>query len=69
VIAATNALGMGVDILDIRVIFHIGTPRILLDYTQESGRAGRDSQASKAIIIQSHGMEGSRPDTREGEGN
>ncbi|KAL4732889.1 P-loop containing nucleoside triphosphate hydrolase protein [Aspergillus similis] len=58
VIAATNALGMGVDIPDIRVIFHMGVPRMLLDYAQESGRAGRDGQASEAIIIQPHGMEG-----------
>jgi superfamily II DNA helicase RecQ len=69
VIAATNALGMGVDIPDIRVIFHMGAPRTLLDYAQESGRAGRDGQASEAIIIQPHGMEGGRPDAREGEGD
>ncbi|KAL2835637.1 P-loop containing nucleoside triphosphate hydrolase protein [Aspergillus pseudodeflectus] len=56
-IAATNALGMGVDIPDIRVIFHIGMPRTLLDYAQESGRAGRDGQASEAIIIQPDGMD------------
>jgi superfamily II DNA helicase RecQ len=37
VIAATSALGMGVDIPNIRSIIHIGTPRTLLDYTQESG--------------------------------
>jgi superfamily II DNA helicase RecQ len=69
VIAATNALGMGVDIPDIRVIFYIGAPRTLLDYAQESRWAGWDSQASEAIIIQPHGMEGGRPDAREGEGN
>ena len=32
VIAATSALGMGVDIPDIRLIVHLGTPRTLLDY-------------------------------------
>ncbi|KAF7174543.1 hypothetical protein CNMCM5623_007767 [Aspergillus felis] len=42
VIAATSALGMGVDIPNICSIIHIGTPRMLLDYAQESGRAGRD---------------------------
>ncbi|KAL2843525.1 hypothetical protein BJX68DRAFT_270023 [Aspergillus pseudodeflectus] len=57
VIVATNALGMGVDIPDIRVIIHIGMPRTLLDYVQESGRARWDGQASEAIIIQPEGMD------------
>jgi superfamily II DNA helicase RecQ len=52
VIAATSALGMGVDIPDIRCIIYIGFPRLLLDYAQESGRAGRDRAPSEAIIIQ-----------------
>ncbi|OKP04999.1 hypothetical protein PENSUB_6744 [Penicillium subrubescens] len=51
VIAATSALGMGVDIPDIRCIIHIGFPRSLLDYAQESGWAGRDHLPSEAMII------------------
>jgi superfamily II DNA helicase RecQ len=51
VIVATNALGLGVDIPDIRVVIHAGTPRKLRDYAQESGRAGRDGLASEAIIV------------------
>jgi superfamily II DNA helicase RecQ len=57
VIAATSALGMGVDIPDIRCIIHIGFPRSLLDYAQESGRAGRDHLRSEAIIIQPEGFD------------
>ncbi|KAL4732842.1 P-loop containing nucleoside triphosphate hydrolase protein, partial [Aspergillus similis] len=57
VIAATSALGMGIDIPDIRCVIHLGRPRTLLDYGQESGRAGRDGQASEAIIIHPQGWD------------
>ncbi|KAH1834578.1 hypothetical protein KXV52_009093 [Aspergillus fumigatus] len=72
VIAATSALGMGVDIPNIRSIIYIGTPRTLLDYAQESGWAGWDGQRSKVIIIQPAGwdapapwMEGVAPEDQE----
>ena len=51
VIVATSALGMGIDIPDIRCVIHVGRTRTLLDYAQESGRAGRDGQRSEAIMI------------------
>ena len=51
VIVATNALGLGVDIPDIRAVIHAGPPRQIRDYAQESGRAGRDGTASEAIIV------------------
>jgi superfamily II DNA helicase RecQ len=54
VISATNALGLGVDLPDVRVVIHAGAPPKLRDYAQESGRAGRDRQASEAIIVQRH---------------
>ncbi|CAI7613116.1 unnamed protein product [Penicillium viridicatum] len=52
VITATSALGMGVNIPDIRCIIHIRAPHSLLEYAQESRQAGWDGLPNKAIIIQ-----------------
>lgn len=41
-VAATKALGSGVDAATIRVVIHVGLVRRLRDYGQERGRAGRD---------------------------
>lgn len=51
VFVATNALGLEIDASHIRVVIHIGVRSRITDYAQESGRAGRDRQRSKAIIL------------------
>lgn len=43
-------MGMGVDIPTIRHIIHIGPPRTIREYVQETGRAGRDGSKSKAVL-------------------
>jgi RecQ family ATP-dependent DNA helicase len=50
-IVATNALGLGIDKPNVRLVLHAEPPRDLLDYGQESGRAGRDGLRSEAIIM------------------
>ncbi|KAK0910966.1 hypothetical protein LTR91_019977 [Friedmanniomyces endolithicus] len=52
VFTATNALGLGVDAPRIRVIIHVGIREQIKQYTQESGRAGRDGERSEAIVLQ-----------------
>lgn len=50
VIFATVAMGMGVDIPSIRHVIHVGPPRTIREYFQETGRTGRDGKPATAVL-------------------
>ncbi|PAA89590.1 hypothetical protein BOX15_Mlig020789g1, partial [Macrostomum lignano] len=54
ILAATVALGMGLDKPDVRCVLHFSPPASYRDYVQEVGRAGRDGDPAYCHTLLAH---------------
>ena len=51
IIVATTALSLGVDIPNVDLVIHFNMPHSIAEYCQMSGRAGREGQHARSILL------------------
>jgi superfamily II DNA helicase RecQ len=56
-LVATSALGAGLDYGQVRLVIHHGHAQNLIDFSQESGRGGRDGLTAKSVTLFWKGLE------------
>jgi superfamily II DNA helicase RecQ len=50
-IVATSALSAGFDYAHVRLVMHVNKPDSLVDFAQESRRAGRDGKEVYSVVL------------------
>jgi len=50
-LVATVALGMGIQIEDVDIVMHLGSPKSILSYWQEAGRCARDGRPGYSYVL------------------
>jgi superfamily II DNA helicase RecQ len=48
---ATSALSAGFDYAYVRLVIYVDEPLSLIDFAQESGRAGRDRKEAYSLVL------------------
>lgn len=59
----SSLMGCGIDVEGVSTVYHLGTPWSILDFVQESGRAGRSGKASLSMVFAA--MDEREPDSED----